>query len=423
MTKSKTSPASCCFHVVVWLQGLILLAACAPFFTATLRAEEIWLCDNSRLYGIVAEAGADGTSIKVLLPDDSARELPLAEIIAITFRGRPPAFLQSGTQEFHFVSGGSLRGEVLGFNQNALCILTNGCGAIETDTKNLQGFLGLPLTGLAGRRAEEMLQAPVNTSSPSLDTLIDNRGSTYPGVIKRVDRANLTLDHEDFLRDVSIAFRDLAGLRLADAARKQPPAHTHDVRLRVSLRDGSRFDGALEKIHLGAWTIRPLWEEKAALTVEVSEIVSVLILNGRVQYLSQLTPVKISERTGLSPPQRFHMDQTCDGRPLMIGSRTFPWGIGVHADSELSFKTGGIFKEFRSTAGVDARMAGAGSVVFAVLGDSKPLFKSPVIRGGNAPVEVIVAIAGVQELVLKVSDAEDNDLSDMADWGAARIVR
>jgi hypothetical protein len=36
--------------------------------------------------------------------------------------------------------------------------------------------------------------------------------------------------------------------------------------------------------------------------------------------------------TILAPPQPFRMDASCQGDALRIGSRRYPWGIGVHAD-------------------------------------------------------------------------------------------
>jgi formate C-acetyltransferase len=41
------------------------------------------------------------------------------------------------------------------------------------------------------------------------------------------------------------------------------------------------------------------------------------------------------------------------GGVLSIGGLTFPWGIGVHANSELTYNLGGRFAEFRATIGMD----------------------------------------------------------------------
>jgi hypothetical protein len=59
-----------------------------------------------------------------------------------------------------------------------------------------------------------------------------------------------------------------------------------------------------------------------------------------------------------------------------------------------------------------------------VLGDGRELYKSPVMRGSDGkPLEIKVAIAGVKRLTLKVTSADDLDLGDVANWGAALVVR
>ena len=52
-----------------------------------------------------------------------------------------------------------------------------------------------------------------------------------------------------------------------------------------------------------------------------------------VQYLSQLTPVEVKERTVLSPPQPFQMDRGAQGEDLSIAGKRYPWGDHVPHDS------------------------------------------------------------------------------------------
>jgi hypothetical protein len=109
----------------------------------------------------------------------------------------------------------------------------------------------------------------------------------------------------------------------------------------------------------------------------------VRVMGGKVQYLSQLEPVAVEEQTILAPPQPFAMDRSCQKHTISIAGKRYPWGIGVHADSSLTFEINKRFAEFRADVGVDTRMGNRGSVVFHVLGDGKELYKSPVVRGGR----------------------------------------
>ena len=196
--------------------------------------------------------------------------------------------------------------------------------------------------------------------------------------------------------------------------------------MRLWGRDGSRIEGSLERIHLGKWRIRPVWDKKTHLDLDLDEISLVQIMGGRVQYLSQLTPIEggVKEQTILAPPQPYRMDRSCQGDAISIAGKRYPWGIGVHANSELTFALNGRFVEFRSDIGVATRMGKRGSVIFSVLGDGKPLYTSPVVRGSDGkPREVKVPVKGVKRLTLKVTDAGDLDLGDVANWGSARVLR
>ena len=64
----------------------------------------------------------------VLLPTGQERELPLEDIISIRFLGRDPLLVQVGTQEFRFVNGGKLRGQVLGNQGDLVSVQTAVAG-------------------------------------------------------------------------------------------------------------------------------------------------------------------------------------------------------------------------------------------------------------------------------------------------------
>ena len=57
-----------------------------------------------------------------------------------------------------------------------------------------------------------------------------------------------------------------------------------------------------------------------------------------------------------------------------------------------------------------------GSVVFSITGDGRQLYKSPLIRQGDTPVNVKVNLGGVKELELVVEDGGDGASGDHALW-------
>lgn len=117
-------------------------------------------------------------------------------------------------------------------------------------------------------------------------------------------------------------------------------------------------------------------------------------------------------------------DVSVQGAPLRIGERSFAFGIGTHAHSDLTWLLGGGCTRFRAWVGVDAEVAAyvEASVVFRVLGDGRELFASDVRRAANPALRVDVDVTGVQVLRLVVDDAGDGIYADHADWAEAELL-
>ncbi|MFT5525250.1 MAG: hypothetical protein ACI9HK_003217 [Pirellulaceae bacterium] len=402
--------------------SLAVIVVMSGWLSAT-RAEEIWLHDNSRVYGLVKGVN-DAGQITVQQPTGEEKQVPLEDVIAIRFLGRSPLLVQSGMQDFRLVDGSSLRGQILYDDGDLVTVKTALSGTIQLNLAHVKGFVALPMIGFSGRKAEELVKSLSPPDASALDLVLDRRGSLYPGVVRRLELTQLLLDHEELLQVVPVRIPYLAGVRLADAARAPQPKWQGDLRVRLHGRDGSEIQGTLKKIRLGSWHVQPAWDSESTLILGVDEISLVQVIGGRVQYLSQLEPVDVKESTVLAPPQPFRMDRSSQGDAISIAGKRYPWGIGVHADSLLTFELGKRFQQFRADIGIASRIGDRGSVVFEVLGDGKSLYRSPVITGReSAPVEIQVSVAEVKQLALQVTNAGDLDLGDVANWGSARVIR
>ena len=392
-------------------------------FAAPVLSEEIRLHDNSRVYGLVKKVN-DAGQITVLQPTGNEKSVPLEDIIAIRFLGRSPLLVQSGMQDFRLVDGSSLRGQILYNSGDLVTLRTALCGTIEINLAHVRGFIALPMIGFSGRKAEELLENAPRPGTSTLDMVLDRRGSLYPGVVRRLELTQLLLDHEELLRVVPVRIPYLAAVRLADAARAPQPKWQGELRIRLRARDGGLIQGTLKRIHLGSWHVQPTWDTKSTLILDVNEISLVQVIGGRVQYLSQLQPVDVKESTVLAPPQPYRMDRSSQGDAINISGKRYPWGIGVHADSRLTFDLSKRFGQFRADLGIATRIGDRGSVVFEVIGDGKSLYRSRVVTGREPkPLEVQVSVAGVQQLTLQVTNSGDLDLGDVANWGSARVIR
>ena len=135
-------------------------------------------------------------------------------------------------------------------------------------------------------------------------------------------------------------------------------------------------------------------------------------------YLSDLRPVKAVNGWNGDPRR----DTSIDDNPIRLSGMVFKRGMGVHALSELVYKTRSNYKRFVATVGVDDEKD-SGSVTFDVFADDKPLFKSGAVARRDPWKNIDVPIPkGTKLIRLVVGDAGDGIGCDHADWANAGFI-
>ncbi|HAZ03407.1 MAG: hypothetical protein A2W90_00115 [Bacteroidetes bacterium GWF2_42_66] len=115
-------------------------------------------------------------------------------------------------------------------------------------------------------------------------------------------------------------------------------------------------------------------------------------------------------------------DKSVVGKPLTIGGVKYETGIGVHADSKFLIFLNCNGDRFTALAGLDDASNEKGSVEFYVLGDQQVLWKSGIMKKGDAAKKVDVKIVGIEKLALLVTGGGDGIENDYADWVNANIA-
>ncbi len=140
-------------------------------------------------------------------------------------------------------------------------------------------------------------------------------------------------------------------------------------------------------------------------------------VNAEVVRLGELDLAKMS--TGWGQPR---VDKSITGKALSLGGRTFDHGVGTHAESTIYVDLDGKAEQFKAYVGVDDAAGRRGSIRFMVYGDSKRLFDSGVMKGGQEAKAVDVPLAGIRRLRLMVTSAGDGTDSDHANWAQAEFT-
>ena len=117
-----------------------------------------------------------------------------------------------------------------------------------------------------------------------------------------------------------------------------------------------------------------------------------------------------------------HKDRSVENHDLTIGGVKFDRGMGTHAESAYFLNLDGGTKSFSAAVGVDTETGtNIGTVEFEVVGDGKALWRSGVMKTGDAPKPFMVDLTGVKRLSLLVGDGGDGISYDHADWVDAKF--
>ena len=408
------------------LAGISLLMFAANYIFAA----EIKFYNGQRMTALIEGCTDEGKLIIYKTSGEKAL-VALTNATSIYFSGRPDYFVRSGDQKLIFNAGGHICAAIDELqNGDVLKVRSQSLGHLDIPVKFLHGIVALAVEGRAARLAEDLMRPdgiPPDEDHRYLDHIMDRRGVPYAGVIERFTPQVFEFEHEETLQRVRIDTYKFAGLRLAEVTKhKSPPLNPlSEVWLAVRCRDASYLMGRLVRITPLRWDIRPNFDPERIIQIPSSEITRVDVYGGYAVFLAQLEPVRVEERTILAPPQPFRKNENAHGEPMDIGGFIYHGGIGVHALSRITYKIDGKFRRFLADVGIDGRLEKDGSVVFRVFGDGKEIYKSPLvtgrISGGGIPIDI--SVEGVQELTLEVNPTADLDQADLANWGAARLLR
>ena len=113
-------------------------------------------------------------------------------------------------------------------------------------------------------------------------------------------------------------------------------------------------------------------------------------------------------------------DHAAENEPLRIGGKRYEKGLYAHSPSIYQFALGGAWKRFKSGYGIQDGKNG--SVVFAIQGDDKELFRSPLTKDHRLR-HINIDVSGIQTLSLIVEDGGDDSRSDWGLWIEPQLER
>lgn len=104
------------------------------------------------------------------------------------------------------------------------------------------------------------------------------------------------------------------------------------------------------------------------------------------------------------------------GTPLTVGGKVYERGIGAHSICRMFFDLGADAVSVSGSVGGDDNNPFRTAFQFKIVGDRKELWRSGVLRKGDAVKEFDVDLSGIDKVLLLVEECGDGIMYDHADW-------
>jgi len=114
--------------------------------------------------------------------------------------------------------------------------------------------------------------------------------------------------------------------------------------------------------------------------------------------------------------------KSVEKRPLRLGGVEYERGVGSHAPTTIYVELDGQTERFKAVAGVDDETNGRGSVSVMLYGDGKELFRSAVLKGGEAPANIDLELSGIRQLTIAVKESTEKESFDHADIAIGEFI-
>jgi hypothetical protein len=254
-------------------------------------------------------------------------------------------------------------------------------------------------------------------------------------VVRSIDKSAVTIELDgDAIRAPRAKVHGVVYFQLAGR-------HLPEARCVIEEASGSRWLVEAISIHddelrfttcCGASIVRPL---KAIAALDFSF--------GKVRYLSDLDPEQVrftpyfarkeqsAALEAIFGPRRDEgffggklQLRSSDGESLKQGAKVveFDKGLALHSRTQIVYRLPGGFSTFAALAGIDARVAPAGSVRLTIDADGKKLFDK-TISGSDDATAISVDVRSAARLTILVDFGDEMDVADRLNLADARIEK
>ena len=387
-----------------WIAGLLFCA------TAVL-AEDSWVLTGSDFRrSNAAVESLDPQGVRIVTADGAKSLRPLDEVLRLERASMIPLtkpklilFLQQGDR---------LAGDAATLKDEILIWTNASIGELKLPLSKLRGISRLdPPSGLDSDRRE--------------DQVVLSNHDVVRGVVAGIEDGKILVQTGG--DTVPVPFASADSIFFATTPR---PSTAMSVSWRLQFADTSVLTASAIAIKDGKLSFQlpggnKVADSKTTFTANLSTLQSVEQLNGPVSWLSD-RPATSDKQTPFNSKTVYpaRMNLNVFGKPLRVGAQSFEKGIGVHANSVLSFPLDGTYKVFRTRYAIDTNSDASKAVVSVrILLDGRVVHEEKNFRAFKLSPVVTVELSSAKELTLEVIAEGPTDTQDRLDWIESALIR
>jgi hypothetical protein len=245
--------------------------------------------------------------------------------------------------------------------------------------------------------------------------------ATVKGQAVGISGDALQFRYGDDTRKISVA--KLIGVALAARSQSPSPEATSsaDAQQVVKLDSGDALSGKWTGITKDAVQLQTSWGQ--TVDIPLGQVASIDSKNGRLVYISDLTPAKVEQTPFFGRVIPFRLDTNLDGGPLTLSDGKYTKGISMHARCILEYNLAGGYSRFRTKVGLEQPAGLQGRTVVRLLADDKTLYENPDVRGDQPPKDLDLDVTRVNQLTLEADFGLSQDSGARVVWANARLLR
>jgi NPCBM/NEW2 domain len=396
--------------------GFFLLATHCVEVDDPLPSEPVFtvrLLDGTKKSGRLAEI-TENLTIRIQDTEGNPNELPLDQLFSIARADSEPSRPRRLESAILLAGGDLLTGQVVSSDSDLVKFRSGNLGTCDLNLDSVEGIILDP--SLDPTRRDEIIEA-VRTQPRESDAFWLANGDMITGSLVEITDQEVLLEREGMA--TSLPRAQVVGIGLDPALVRGPEGS--ERALEIHTRVGGRITSSSLRLESGA--IQFELGPKARLQIPLDEVSRIYARSPRVTFVTD-RQIAAQENVGyVGPPMPALMNRNPIGKPIRIGGRSIPRGIGTQSRTLLAFRIEPTDRRFQAEVAIDDAASDLGSVVFRVVLDRETAFESDVLRKGDPAQFIDVSLEGKQLLLLITEFGPHGSVQDYADWIEARLVK